>query len=69
MYKQVPTFRAMSEYLKLVLSLHTLQLTLEVPVERDNTHEEAKERKCGKEPIGGWTHCGFREPKSNDWEI
>jgi hypothetical protein len=36
---------------------------LEVPVERDNAHEEANERKCGEELIGGWTHCEFSSAK------
>jgi hypothetical protein len=36
-----------------------------VPVERDSAHEEANERKCGKELIGGWTYhdCEFSSAK------
>jgi hypothetical protein len=34
-----------------------------VPVERDSAHEEANERKCGKDLIGGWTHCEFSSAK------
>jgi hypothetical protein len=34
-----------------------------VPVERNSAHEEANERKCGKELTGGWTHRKFSSAK------